>query len=458
MCPCQEAASVRSGLKLLLRRADTDDHPRPNAGSVPLRGDARTPEMKDIEHQSWILEAFLDGEPVVRRFTLRAFPARIGRSSELEVPLPAAQISSCHAELYLDANRLWLRDLGSTNGTFVNRARVTDPVEIDSGDVIRVANTELLVGNELLDSGWLGETRRMPPSVSLLATGVLSRAQALQSLILNDEVAVALQPIVSLSSHGLPGFELLGRGASRELPTLPGPLFAIAGEAGLAAALSRCFRVAGLDAAATLPRLPNIYINVHPAELDEGVLIRDLALFRERSPSLPLVVEVHESTVADPQAMRRLKVALAELDVGLAYDDFGAGQARLLELAECPPDCLKFDMSLIRDIDTAPESRQRMVETLVRIARDMGVPCLAEGIEHAGEFDACRALGFELAQGYFVARPAPVENWQTPWKWSPPARDVDAERAEIATARRPRSPGREGSGAPAAQRRRSPAR
>lgn len=47
--------------------------------------------------------------------------------------------------------------------------------------------------------------------------------------------------------------------------------------------------------------------------------------------------------------------------VKLVYDDFGAGQARVLELAEAPSDVLKFDMSLIRDIDSAPPPRQRLV-------------------------------------------------------------------------------------------------
>jgi EAL domain-containing protein (putative c-di-GMP-specific phosphodiesterase class I) len=269
------------------------------------------------------------------------------------------------------------------------------------------------------DTCSLSETHVMRASPRDLATGTHSRAQALRHLIGSGEIATMLQPIVPLVGHGDLAFEILGRGARSELPPLPGPLFEIAEEAGLAGELSRCFRSAGLEAARTLPDRPTIYTNVHPAELDDDVLARDLAAFRERSPALPVTVEVHESTVTDPQAMQRLKARLADLDIRLAYDDFGAGQARLLELAECPPDCLKFDMSLIRDIDTAPASRQRLIESLVAIARDMGVMCLAEGIERAGELEACRCVGFEFAQGYFIARPATIEHWLTPWSWEP---------------------------------------
>ena len=89
-------------------------------------------------------------------------------------------------------------------------------------------------------------------------------------------------------------------------------------------------------------------------------------------------------------------------------DSFGAGQARLLELAEYPPDFLKFDMSLVRGIDVAPESRQRMLTSLVSVARDMLVYTVAEGVETAEEADVCMRIGFTHAQGYFFGRPRPL--------------------------------------------------
>ena len=368
--------------------------------------------------QTWYLEGRLDGEPVARRFTLREFPALIGRSADVAVPLPVAQVSTHHAEIYLDGGRLWLRDLDSSNGTFVNRARVDAPVALDSGDVLHVASTELLLGTDFTDTGWMAETCVMKASPAERATGAHSQARALRELIAAREVRTVAQPIVHLAGDADPAFEILGRGARDELPEAPGPLFMIAEQVGLAGELSRCLRGAGLDAIAALPGSPTVYSNVHPRELEGDDLARDLAEIRARAPSLRLMMEVHESTVTDPPAMRRLRAWLADLDIGLAYDDFGAGQARLLELAECPPDCLKFDMSLIRGIDSAPASRRRMVRTLVVVARDMGVPCLAEGIETDGELEACREIGFELAQGYFIARPAPIGHWRDAWSWS----------------------------------------
>lgn len=59
---------------------------------------------------------------------------------------------------------------------------------------------------------------------------------------------------------------------------------------------------------------------------------------RRQHPALPVAIGVHETTVTDPRSMRELRAALATLDIRLAFDDFGAGQSRLLELAESPPD------------------------------------------------------------------------------------------------------------------------
>ena len=103
--------------------------------------------------------------------------------------------------------------------------------------------------------------------------------------------------------------------------------------------------------------------------------------------------------------MKRFRGVLSDLEMQLSYDDFGAGQGRLLELGEVPPDVLKFDMQLIRDIDTASATRQDLLASLVRIAIDLGTTPLAEGVETAGEHQTCQQMGFLLGQGYRYGRP-----------------------------------------------------
>ena len=130
---------------------------------------------------------------------------------------------------------------------------------------------------------------------------------------------------------------------------------------------------------------------------------------RRQMPTQRITVEIHEAAVVKTSHIAELRAGLREHGIGLAYDDFGAGQARLLELSEVPPEYLKFDVRFVRDIDQAPESKRRLLKSLVDIARDLGVEPLAEGVETAAEAEVCVELGFTLGQGYHFGRPAPID-------------------------------------------------
>jgi EAL domain-containing protein (putative c-di-GMP-specific phosphodiesterase class I) len=155
-------------------------------------------------------------------------------------------------------------------------------------------------------------------------------------------------------------------------------------------------------------RFPPLFVNVHSKELETPTLIPDVVVLRDRCPQLGLTLEVHEGTLADLEGVDRLRAQLRRARIGIAYDDFGAGQARLLELAEVPPDFLKFDMSFVRDIDKASGDRRRLLTSLVGVAKDLMVQTVAEGVETAEEADACFRIGFTHAQGYHFGRPRPI--------------------------------------------------
>ncbi|NEU11800.1 EAL domain-containing protein [Methylobacterium sp. BTF04] len=87
-----------------------------------------------------------------------------------------------------------------------------------------------------------------------------------------------------------------------------------------------------------------------------------------------------------------------------ALDDFGAGFAGLSLLANFQPDMIKLDMDLLRDIDT-DRRRQAITGGLIRIARDLGILVIAEGVETQSEMETLQDLGATLFQGYHFARP-----------------------------------------------------
>jgi EAL domain-containing protein (putative c-di-GMP-specific phosphodiesterase class I) len=137
-------------------------------------------------------------------------------------------------------------------------------------------------------------------------------------------------------------------------------------------------------------------------------LVPSLREIRNIAPRQPITIEVHEAAVARVEDLLELRAACRELNMELAYDDFGAGQARLDELARVAPDCVKFDMRLVRDLHRAPLERQLVTHRLVALVRELNIVPLAEGVENEAEAQACREAGFELAQGYHFGRPAPL--------------------------------------------------
>jgi EAL domain-containing protein (putative c-di-GMP-specific phosphodiesterase class I) len=78
-------------------------------------------------------------------------------------------------------------------------------------------------------------------------------------------------------------------------------------------------------------------------------------------------------------------------------------------LIEVPPDYLKFDITLIRNLEES-QPRQQLLASLVKLTRDLNILTVAEGVETAGEADACREVGFDLAQGFYFGRPAPAQH------------------------------------------------
>ena len=166
-----------------------------------------------------------------------------------------------------------------------------------------------------------------------------------------------------------------------------------------------------------------MFFNVHPAEMDDKNFVNSLEQAARAVPrEHRLVMEVHEDCVSNVPEMRRLRDRLHAMQVGLAYDDFGAGQSRLAELAEVPPDFLKIDMKLIRGIDQSA-ARQDIVGALTEISTRLGVRVIAEGIETTEEAECCLRLGCHWAQGFLFGRPIPSAT--TPQKRLADTKKVD---------------------------------
>jgi EAL domain-containing protein (putative c-di-GMP-specific phosphodiesterase class I) len=188
----------------------------------------------------------------------------------------------------------------------------------------------------------------------------------------------------------------------------PNLMFTAASSLNQETELSELLRTSGVKVSQAGNIPGNLFLNTHPKEVVTPRLIRSICELRDKFPSQLITIEIHEASVTDRIGMQHLRAVLTELNIQLAYDDFGAGQARLDELAEVPPDYLKFDIKLIRDINLASPCRRDLIESLVQMVRKMGIIPLAEGVETGAEAACCRDLGFTLAQGYWFGHPTPA--------------------------------------------------
>jgi EAL domain-containing protein (putative c-di-GMP-specific phosphodiesterase class I) len=345
-----------------------------------------------------LLECAPAGQPA-RVVSINANPFSIGRSPETSLSLANPSVSKLHAELVYQDNVLWVRDLQSTNGTFINGRRVVDPVRLAHDDLLQVSNEVFRV-----------QQKKHHDNAQTHQGDAFAQVQALcqfDRLMSERAVIPHFQPIVSLNSGTALGYESLARSALEGLQS-PADMFAAAARLDQEIPLSEMLRMEGLRRGLSLAGRPAFFINTHPLEVATKRFLGSLEEVQAIAPGQLIVIEVHEAAVTDPQAMGKLLERIRALGMQLAYDDFGAGQARLDELSEFPPDYVKFDIKLIRNIHDATPHRRHMIEQLVAMVRQLGATPLAEGIELCEEADTCRELGFELAQGYFFGRPQPL--------------------------------------------------
>ena len=364
---------------------------------------------RDARRAIWYLESYAADSRSLWRFPLHDFPVRVGRRSGIGLSLLSPLISHDHAEIDLADGTLKVRDLGSTNGTFINGVRVggDKPARLKEGDVLHFGSAEFLVGR--LAPGENPDFLKTRTALHhQIPRQLLDRARHLNELLRKRAVVSTLQPIVRLQSGEVMGYEVLGRGAAEHLPESPEQLFELAATFGVAGELSRLFRTVSAPRLHGLSGRPVLFFNTHPDELEKPGLFDSLRSLRRELPEERLALEIHEQAATNPDVVHELSRALTDLDIELAYDDFGAGRSRINELIEVPPDYLKFDETLIRNVDRAPKAKRRLLQALVRMCQESSIQTLAEGVETESQAQTLRELGFDLAQGYLFGKPKPL--------------------------------------------------
>ncbi len=365
-----------------------------------------------VVNKAWFLESVAtDGSRLTQ--PIHKLPFRVGRDATNDLAVDARGLSRQHAEFQAgEGGLLRLADLDSTNGTYVNRERIRGARPVAENDVLHFGNAEYRLGVEtatrMAQQADDGERTLIAPAGSTLSQNFVRHERQFMDLLRGQGLSAAAQPIVDAQSGKLFAYELLGRCTHPDLPASPIHLFHLAAMLDREAELSEAFRNHGIAAIAPRLKGTKLFVNTHPKETFAESFFAELVKLRAQQGAPDLVVEVHETAVMEIERMKDLAARLAEINVSFAYDDFGAGQARLNELGDVPAHFVKFDMGLIRGIHEASDRKQRVVRDLVRLVLELGSVPLAEGVELEAEAVVCRSMGFQLVQGYLTGKPMPI--------------------------------------------------
>ncbi|WP_339744713.1 EAL domain-containing protein [uncultured Rubinisphaera sp.] len=351
-------------------------------------------------HIDWFVQGCLKPQASASCIAISRSPFTIGRRNTNDCTLGSQKVSGQHAQLLVVGDKIFVRDLNSTNGTYVNGNRIMVDTPLAAGDYLQFADMEFQLGRN--------QEQRIDQTIEFDEPETGWQISKMNQVVQEQQFRMVFQPIVTAAGESLYGVEALLRChiAGFESPIM---MFEIASRLGLEERLSEAARFKAAMAIAPHHPAKRLFLNTHPNEHLGEKLIGSLSHLRSLIGDWKIVIEIHEAAVPNLATIREFQAQLRYLDIEIAYDDFGAGQSRLRELTEVPPNIVKFDRSIVDGLATASTQHRTMVQSLVNVCHESNIITLAEGIDNGDDSEVCREMGFQLFQGFYFGRPAPLE-------------------------------------------------
>lgn len=361
------------------------------------------------------LDVFAPEGAAAQRILLEKLPLTIGRSETADVRMDSSQVSREHAMLLSVDGRIRIRDLGSTNGTFINGQRVEQSWLAD-GDMIHLASVRLVFNSGRAGKRAGAATQVMDDGPQHHRYALVAALRRLQERLLHRGVQVQFVPIASLATR-----EVVAYAAQEAEETTACERALLQAESHLTERLLLIRRLVAAEQAARLPGQPRVLLPLAASELGQAGLFDSLETIRRALPAAQRpVLTLAESAAIDGPYLRRLRDRLTELNMGLAYTGFSAGEKRLAELLTPPPELLLLDATLAV---TQRSSRSMSLSALLRTCAEHGVGVVACGV------DSCDAMQFWMNQGCKLAMGRAIGAAQTLASMAPLARG--AAMAEV---------------------------
>ncbi len=232
---------------------------------------------------------------------------------------------------------------------------------------------------------------------------------ALRQALKNGEFHLVYQPVISVDSREIAGFEALLRWTNGELGTIsPDRFIPIAEETRLIDPIGEwVFRTACAEAA-SWPEHYRLAINLSEGQLRNPRLAGDILSALSRSGLDPgrLEVETTESVLnKDNEQALRTFAKLRSLGVTAALDDFGTGYSTLSFIGKARFNSIKIDQNFIRTAQSGSRTSIAIIRAVVAMADSLDISTIVEGVENDAQFTLAKRLGCSQVQGYFLERP-----------------------------------------------------
>lgn len=222
-----------------------------------------------------------------------------------------------------------------------------------------------------------------------------------------DEFVPYFQPLISLDSGELNGFEVLARWRSPTRGIVePADFIPIAEQSGQISALSMRVMEKALLEAKDWPAELKLAVNISPVQFRDAQLAERIVkvLTETGFSARRLEIEITESTLMeDREQALTIVQSLRNSGISIALDDFGTGYASLSQLHSLPFDRIKIDKSFINALGSDEQSAA-IVETITALGRSLHVPITAEGVESGTIREQLAALGCSDAQGWYFGK------------------------------------------------------
>ncbi len=237
----------------------------------------------------------------------------------------------------------------------------------------------------------------------------------LRKAIENQDFCLYFQPIVDIEEHQVVGFESLIRWPCAVTCQRPDEFISVAEDSRLIFPLGQWIidnAIKGfVDIRQKFPKIRYITINISAYQLKSADLVEQIAVACKKYEVAPsdLVVEVTETALlSNDEDTKNVLNMLDMLGCSIALDDFGTGYSSISHLLNYPIHTVKLDKSLIDGCEKFQKHRA-IISGLCAMLKSIDIKVVAEGIETQAQLDICMNSDVDFVQGYYFAKPEPLE-------------------------------------------------